>query len=435
MPNPYHDETGRFCSKGEMNKAVRRLVDDGKIDDAHKLAQELIEIEKVHSAISVLKTIPEEKISNYESLINSASASAGSYSQESINKKFDNVFSSLPDDELSAIQLIITRDLDHVLSGEYAESQKAKIDFANRVKEETGQNSTNKLKEEVEKLLKDVEDVGEGHLKAIQQAVIDAGVSSGYARRYFDKLRTRLGLAPSYNDYTGHYKGQWIERPENPVEWDLTGKNLQARIKDTDVAGKLHGSIEAYVSTHKQEINRLNNAIAHHNRSSSKINPLLKEESDLLTTSYKALVKRDQILQQQKAIEHHIALRNSLKDAGYTSPTIKIAKIDGLKGDQIATDKNGKITNIWVLVGQKDGPTTPKRIVDVFHGPNQYGANLAGNHLLDADGNRYQNFIHYANFGHTETNYEVVVDPNRVPDGSTGKYAGIGFSASIDSGG
>lgn len=41
MPNPYHDENGRFCSKGEMQSAVDRLADSGKLNEYFKLRNEL----------------------------------------------------------------------------------------------------------------------------------------------------------------------------------------------------------------------------------------------------------------------------------------------------------------------------------------------------------------------------------------------------------
>lgn len=45
MTNPYHDETGRFCSKGEMGAAVQRLVASGDTNTAFTLLSELKEIE------------------------------------------------------------------------------------------------------------------------------------------------------------------------------------------------------------------------------------------------------------------------------------------------------------------------------------------------------------------------------------------------------
>lgn len=44
MPNPYHDETGKFCSATEMQAAVKRLAGDGKFQEAFILSQELATI-------------------------------------------------------------------------------------------------------------------------------------------------------------------------------------------------------------------------------------------------------------------------------------------------------------------------------------------------------------------------------------------------------
>ncbi len=46
MGNPYHDGAGKFCSKGEMEKSIARLYEEGKTDEAFSLGLELHEIEK-----------------------------------------------------------------------------------------------------------------------------------------------------------------------------------------------------------------------------------------------------------------------------------------------------------------------------------------------------------------------------------------------------
>lgn len=40
MANPYHDETGRFCSKEEMGQAVDRLAQEGRLEEALTLSKE-----------------------------------------------------------------------------------------------------------------------------------------------------------------------------------------------------------------------------------------------------------------------------------------------------------------------------------------------------------------------------------------------------------
>ena len=45
MANPYHDETGKFCSTSEMKAAVERLIGKNDINGAYKLLDEFKEIE------------------------------------------------------------------------------------------------------------------------------------------------------------------------------------------------------------------------------------------------------------------------------------------------------------------------------------------------------------------------------------------------------
>lgn len=50
MPNPYHDETGRFCSKEEMQGAIKRLGEKGDLEGYFHLRNEYEELNKKNSA-------------------------------------------------------------------------------------------------------------------------------------------------------------------------------------------------------------------------------------------------------------------------------------------------------------------------------------------------------------------------------------------------
>lgn len=52
MANPYHDETGRFCSKGEMQTAINNLAKKGDLDNYFKLRKEFEEIEQNKMTVS-----------------------------------------------------------------------------------------------------------------------------------------------------------------------------------------------------------------------------------------------------------------------------------------------------------------------------------------------------------------------------------------------
>lgn len=62
MPNPYHDETGKFCSKGEMQQAIVRLVETGKFDEAMQLTSELKAITEPKETPTVVEKQPVKKI-------------------------------------------------------------------------------------------------------------------------------------------------------------------------------------------------------------------------------------------------------------------------------------------------------------------------------------------------------------------------------------
>ena len=52
MANPYHDETGRFCSKGEMQAAIQKLATKGDLDGYFALRKELEDIESGKIAVT-----------------------------------------------------------------------------------------------------------------------------------------------------------------------------------------------------------------------------------------------------------------------------------------------------------------------------------------------------------------------------------------------
>ena len=53
MPNPYHDNQGRFCSRNEMLTEIARLRKTGKDFDARLLEDDLAAIDQDRSLQSV----------------------------------------------------------------------------------------------------------------------------------------------------------------------------------------------------------------------------------------------------------------------------------------------------------------------------------------------------------------------------------------------
>ena len=78
MANPYHDGTGRFCSKGEMKQAIALALKENKIDEYFTLRKEYEDISKESlSLIKPKKEVPareipaktDESISNLEHVL------------------------------------------------------------------------------------------------------------------------------------------------------------------------------------------------------------------------------------------------------------------------------------------------------------------------------------------------------------------------------
>lgn len=74
MPNPYHDETGRFCSKNEMKQAIKRLSDSGEYHSAANLTHEFNKIEKTRQNRNILtRMLGREKLPEPEHLTGAGS--------------------------------------------------------------------------------------------------------------------------------------------------------------------------------------------------------------------------------------------------------------------------------------------------------------------------------------------------------------------------
>jgi len=53
MTNPYHDETGKFCSRGEMMSRIDQIANSGKYEDYAKLRGDFEKIERKKNGFSI----------------------------------------------------------------------------------------------------------------------------------------------------------------------------------------------------------------------------------------------------------------------------------------------------------------------------------------------------------------------------------------------
>jgi len=74
MANPYHDETGKFCSRGEMQTAIERLADAQDLDGYFRLREEfnLIDQNKVVVSKELLSAYANSGIILHDKAINNA---------------------------------------------------------------------------------------------------------------------------------------------------------------------------------------------------------------------------------------------------------------------------------------------------------------------------------------------------------------------------
>lgn len=100
MANPYHDETGRFCSRNEMGTALNRLAASGKIAEYLALKADYDEIEKDNVVINKELYSTLVKKANMESEIPAESVSPAFNELDKGGLDFERPYKKLDSDTL-----------------------------------------------------------------------------------------------------------------------------------------------------------------------------------------------------------------------------------------------------------------------------------------------------------------------------------------------
>ena len=378
MPNPYHDNQGRFCSRNEMLTEIARLRKTGKDFDARLLEDDLAAIDQDRS----LQSVDLNARTQVGSLARFSQVATGpeilvatsDYSPEDVEK-------------ISAALDIKERFVDTELAATKTELEALNKAF---VEEVDGQFTS---PTQVSALNVQLKTSGKQMLDAIYQTARENGVPSGFLHYYLDnRVSPKLGISDGWDKYND--KAIWAAEELQPI----TLENLPT-IKDPTIREKLNATMTQMLS--RPEIEKYNQGV-------EKVAKYLKvatKYSPLSNPAVQALQRNKEVMEATKASigrsraalgtikEWHAELnRNQLLG----SASLKDAK--KVKPSTIKVDSNGTPVNAW---GFNDGELD--RIVTVE--PTWGGSGA----LIGMSGRKYQSSEHFANYrSYGSQNYVVV---------------------------
>lgn len=423
MANPYHDETGKFCSRSEMASAIVRLQTSGQRDAATTLMKEYYEIKDQESNISS----PNEDKAIANSMSNVVLSIIPLSTLTRLNREnVEDLLNNMSYDRLSDISKSFDEKLGEN-SEELVELTNQLNAFSEKMKTEIGVSSTLEHQKRLDELSLDIENQANDMIDVIKKEAIEQGLPKPYAFNFMNKKRTILGFAPSYND---SFKfGNVIRRPDLMTE--LSQQALVGRPQAIAHREILNRVVSDYFTANQDKLARVNEQIRQFNDLKENLNAYAAEEEVLRKPRRDAYFAKSRLETAKTLVEDNMKFRKVLKAQNYTSDRLKTLSLFHLRGADISVGSDGKVDNLWL--DTKNGVV---RIVDVHQGKGGYGESDAGNFLLDDKGNKYQAFIHYANYGKTETDYKIIINPDIPAQGTSGKFGSVtGFASSVDTGG
>lgn len=379
MPNPYHDENGRFCSAGEMVSSVSRLILENRIREAETLLKEYKQITEKETIVG-LTTHDLEK--------NDLATKIGSFYDS--KKTIENYVVMTQDwsevDIVAAEQTALiktqraSKDLE-VLEKEISTLQN---NFAGRAGMPLSEFHTQiyTLKSEGEEVL---------------NTVVDKAVAAGAPKLYtqdfvFNRVAPKAGIKDGFNSFQN--KRIIAEPVQSPI-------NKLPGIRDASRKEAIYAAFEQVMKPGELGDNW--------NKKTKQLSPLIKA-SDETTEALRKLYaetkeKKKTIEDQQKAIDFLKKLktwRTAVSEAGV--PTAgKLTSTESLKSSSIKLNDKGEIINVW---GVENGKVDKIVAVERIESMN----NVA--QLVGESGKKYYSSTHYANRSSYQTTSHVIVDPN-----------------------
>lgn len=404
MPNPYHDETGRFCSAGEMSAAISRLVGQGKWEEAQTLEQEYNQLTKT----AANPGFDETAVARNEELTRISALGERRELTDPANIIHTETWS---DEEI---------DNQIALAGKRKEDlEKENVELTSHVEE-----VINKFKEEFQTTqtpsaayMKSfaIKNRGEEILRNAFEKAREAGVPSSFARYYvYDRVAPALGIKDGTD-----YRGRPIFAKKELTPFSAASL---PKVKELDRREKLAAVFTALqndeqVQSYDNDVTFLKPLLARAEKDSTEVSSATRKISD----NEKNIANQTRT---QEILSTVKQWRGSLSSAGLSANS-KIVTAGG-SGSKLTVNKNGEINNAW---GYNKGK------LDKIVGVEKLGYPEGAAQLIGESGSKYYNLTHYHSFKRFDTTSHVVVDPTVAGENyQTTQLSAVSFSYIIDSG-
>ena len=433
MANPYHDSTGQFCSKGEMQASIVKLNTEGKTSEALALMADLKAIEGKSDITDFQKEYygprnPQSLDYGNKVLAIKADSWSSSTSESFYNNKCEAALFDASDERVEDVARILAHEENVYSHTTYADSL-AEIDSIQKeVQSKTGFEShdalyTHNFKEKLE-----AETEGNKIVDAISSEAEKNGLPHGYSSYYFDKTKTELGLAP---DKLNTYDNSIIRRPENITT--LSASTFPVKVRNKEHKAILANAVATVFARENTQatLERMNARLK-----TLSVSQAQEKESKARLYNTEDSRRRDKVRERMltltsasKAVNRTVDWRSKLRDAGVKTNATKGTMLSSLSGSDINVGKDGKVNNIWAV---NVNPETQERSLDKITSVKVPNSRNNGGNLTGESGRTYLTGTHYRNFSSETTDAHIIVDETVQGDKP---FAAIkSFKSLVDSG-
>lgn len=305
---------------------------------------------------------------------------------------------NLEDSELLTAKKVFNRNF-NLNEKKLNKLKEKRSDFERKYEEKTGFKTPGNEHYELSKELERKENVpGHKLVNKIQARSEYLGLPKRFSAYVFEAMPTKLNLSKERSIWLSNHKEIKVERGVNT---ELTKDMLVPNTRDPRHSEIIRKATEDILKTREgqQLLDEANVVFAKEkklkglNKDKERMKDV--EEYRKLQSEIHPLVSNSVKLEKKiNAVSSEIDWRKAARKNGFTKKTpgdyVTGKSIDASK---IATDKNGKVNNVWAYVSAEDGGVKP--IVNVKK--NEY-ARGNSSVFVDADGNEYFDKIHYHSY-------------------------------------
>lgn len=393
MTNPFHDELGRFCSQNGMKQAIARVAEKGNINEA-------LNLKNNYERFAALgETTPnDERVADILRVSRSISPDASLPASIALQKYSDADIKSA-EKALKAEQ--------RTLQEERATIEEKMDELQKAYQEESGTNiSLHEASYKVTQLENEAKTEIEPVLRELRAEAVAAGIPKFYAETYIAKLKANAGIENYSNPYSR--SGDIYGKPLKEISpADFT----------TNTRPKTHGEkfrelAEKYEQEGKFAV--FNQKVAITKPAAQSYSKFQRDWNDQMIARSQNKKAQDEVNKKLAVLDTHKQWRETVKENGI-SKYASVTEAGAINKNDIRTDKEGNITNVWGVreTTNRDGETT-RTITPIRNVKPAWQVReneVAAHSFVDEKGGTYVSVTHYANFKTSSSNSYVIMDP------------------------